>query len=219
MTMSVDLKQLAGRVIDGDRVQAATLTQRALAEGLDPQVIISEGLIPGMAVVGSKFKTGELYVPEVLVAARAMNECLALLQPSLAQSQSTVQSLGRVVIGTVRGDIHEIGKNLVAMMLRGNGFEVIDLGVDCSPDVLVEGAETHGADAVAVSALLATTMQHLREVVETLVAAGLRDRVRILVGGAPVTQAFADEIGADGYAPDAGTAVDVLKGLLGLPVV
>jgi len=214
--MSVDLHQLAGSIVVGDRTQAVVVTQQAIAEGLDPQVIIGEGLTAGMAVVGAKFKADEFYVPDVLIAARAMNECLALLKPLL--SETTIQPLGIVVIGTVKDDIHEIGKNLVAMMLRGNGFEVIDLGVDVAANMLVEAARAHGAQVVAISALLTTTVPRMKEVVEAFAAAGLRERVKILIGGAPVTQEFANQIAADGYAPDAARAVEVTKALLHLPV-
>jgi 5-methyltetrahydrofolate--homocysteine methyltransferase len=210
--MSVDLYQLAGSILVGDRAQAVTLTQQAIAEGLDAQVIIADGLIAGMAEVGVKFKANEFYVPDVLIAARAMNECLVILKPFF--SETTIQPLGTVVIGTVKGDIHEVGKNLVAMMLRGNGFEVIDLGVDAAASMLVEAAQAHRAQVVALSTLLTTTMPRMKEVVEAFAAAGLRERVKILVGGAPVTQEFANQIAADGYAPDAAGAVEVTKALL-----
>ena len=158
-----------------------------------------------MAEVGAKFKVEEFYVPDVLIAGRAMNECLAILKPLL--SETTIQPLGVVVIGTVKDDIHEIGKNLVVMMLRGNGFEVIDLGVNAPASVLVKAAQAHRAQVVAISALLTTTMPRMKEVVDAFVAAGLREGVKILVGGAPVTQELANQIGADGYAPDAARAV------------
>lgn len=214
--MGVDLQRLASSIVVGDRAQAVTLTQQAVAEGLDPQVIIGEGLTAGMAEVGAKFKVEEFYVPDVLIAARAMNECLAILKPLL--SETTIQPLGVVVIGTVKDDIHEIGKNLVVMMLRGNGFEVIDLGVDAPANVLVEAAQAHRAQVVAISALLTTTVPRMKEVVDAFAAAGWRERVKILVGGAPVTQELANQIGADGYAPDAARAVEVTKALLHLPV-
>jgi 5-methyltetrahydrofolate--homocysteine methyltransferase len=210
--VTVDLKQLADCVIAGDRSGAVSLAERAVAEGLDPRLIIDDGLIAGMAVVGVRFRDGELYVPEVLVAARAMNECLALLQPLLADHATS--SLGTVVIATVKDDIHEIGKNLVATMLKGNGFNVIDLGVDVGPSIVIEAAQTHRADVVALSALLTTTMPRMKEVVDAFIAAGLRRNVKILVGGAPVTQELADEIGADGYAPDAARAVEISKVLV-----
>jgi 5-methyltetrahydrofolate--homocysteine methyltransferase len=213
--VSVSLQELSESVIAGDRARALRLVERAIGEGLEPQAIITEGLIAGMAVVGDRFRDGELYVPEVLVAARAMDQCLARLRPLL--TDGVVPSLGRVVIATVKDDIHEIGKNLVAMMLKGNGFDVVDLGADAAPDVVVDAARSFHADVVALSALLTTTMPHMKEVIDALVSVGLRDHVKIVVGGAPLTQAFASEVGADGYAADAARAVEVTKVLLHLP--
>jgi 5-methyltetrahydrofolate--homocysteine methyltransferase len=212
--MAVDLQQLAECIIKGKKTPALELTKQAIAEGVDPQIIISDGLIAGMAVVGARFKANEFYVPEVLIAARAMKECTALLKPLLVESGA--KPIGTVVVGTVKGDLHDIGKNLVAMMLQGNGFEVVDLGVDISAEKFVETTKAQQANAVALSALLTTTMPSMKEVVNAFEAAGIRDEVKILVGGAPVTQKFADEIGADGYAPDAASAVDVTKSLLNL---
>ena len=213
--MSLTLQQLANAVIAGDRTQATSLTQRALTEKCDPQSIIADGLIAGMAVVGERFKCGELYVPEVLVAARAMNESLAVLRPWLADS--AFPAFGKVVIATVQQDIHEIGKNLVTMMLKGNGFEVVDLGVDVAPDALVEAVRLHKVDLVALSALLTTTVPNVKVAVDALIAAGLRDRVKIMAGGAPLTEKLARELGADGYAADAARAVDLAKLLLRRP--
>ncbi len=211
-TKVMSLKRLADRVIEGDTSGAVSLAQFAIAEGIDPRLIIDDGLIAGMAVVGIRFRDGELYVPEVLVAARAMNECLAFLEPLLADDE--IASRGTVVIATVKDDIHEIGKNLVALMLKGNGFEVIDLGVDANPATVVEAAQAHQADVVALSALLTTTMPRMKEAIDAFVTAGLRKRVKILVGGAPVTERFADDIGADGYAADAARAVEITELLL-----
>jgi 5-methyltetrahydrofolate--homocysteine methyltransferase len=212
--MAVDLHQLAESIIKGRKNTALELVRQALDEGIDPQTIIDEGLIAGMAVVGAKFKSNEFYVPEVLIAARAMKECTAVLQPFLAETGA--KPLATVVIGTVKGDLHDIGKNLVAMMFQGNGFNVIDLGVDVPAEKYVEALKEHNADAVALSALLTTTMPSMKDVVDALVATGMRDQVKVMIGGAPVTQKYADEIGADGYAPDAASAVDTLKQLLAI---
>jgi len=210
--MTFELHQLADSIVMGDRTLAVRLTREAVGQEIDPRVIVTDGLMAGMTAVGEKFGAGEFYLPEVLIAARAMSECLEVLEPLLLESP--VERIGTVVIGTVEGDLHEIGKNLVAMMLRGSGFQVIDLGVDVAADVLVEAVHEHGAKAVAVSALLTTTASRLKEVVDAFVAAGVREQVTILVGGAPVTQELADEIGADGYAPDAARAVEVTKAFL-----
>ncbi len=212
--MAVDLHELADNIIKGKKNPAAELTQQALAEGIGPQSIITDGLIAGMAVVGEKFKKNEFYVPEVLIAARAMKECMAILQPLLAGAG--VKPVGTVVVGTVKGDLHDIGKNLVAMMLQGNGFEVVDLGVDVSPEKYIEAAKEKNADVIALSALLTTTMPSMKQVVDALEAAGVRGQFKVMIGGAPVTQKFSDEIGADGYAPDAASAVDLAKILIGV---
>ena len=210
--MNATLQELSHSVITGDRTRALDLTRRAVAEGTSPKSVITDGLIAGMAVVGAAFRDGELYIPEVMVAARAMNECLAVLEPLL--TDRIMPSHGKVVIATVKQDIHEIGKNLVAMMLKGNGFEVIDLGVDVAPDTIVEAVRDYEADVVALSALLTTTMPNMMEVVDALAAAGQRDHVKIMVGGAPLTQSFAREMGADGYAADAAQAVELASLLL-----
>ena len=214
--MAVDLQALADNIIKGKKDPAVALTQQALAEGVGPQQIINEGLIAGMAVVGEKFKKNEFYVPEVLIAARAMKECMAILKPLLASAG--VLPVGTVAIGTVKGDLHDIGKNLVAMMLQGNGFEVVDLGVDVSPEKFIDAIKANKAQAVALSALLTTTMPGMKQMVDALEAAGIRGDVKVMIGGAPVTQKFCEEIGADGYAPDAASAVDLAKSLLGLTV-
>lgn len=212
--MAVDLAALADNIIRGKKNPAVELTQQALNEGINPQDIINQGLIAGMAVVGEKFKKNEFYVPEVLIAARAMKECMAILKPLLAESG--VKPVGTVVIGTVKGDLHDIGKNLVAMMLQGNGFEVVDLGVDVTPEKFIESAKEKGAEIIALSALLTTTMPAMQQTIAALEAAGVRADFKVMIGGAPVTQRFADEIGADGYSPDAASAVDLAKSLLGV---
>jgi 5-methyltetrahydrofolate--homocysteine methyltransferase len=206
-----DLQALAQAIINGKAPEAKALTESALAEGVSPADILNQGLIAGMNVVGEKFKNNEFYVPEVLIAARAMKTAMEVLRPQLAKSG--VQPVGKVAIGTVRGDLHDIGKNLVAMMLEGAGFEIKDLGVDVKPERFVEVAK-EGVDIVAMSALLTTTMPAMKDTIEALEAEGVRDKVRVMIGGAPVTQNYCDEIGADGYAPDAASAVDKAKELL-----
>lgn len=208
----MELNELSQAIILGKRDLARDLTQKAIDSGIEPARVISEGLIAGMAVVGEKFKNNEYYVPELLVAARAMHASLDILRPLLVETG--VEPVGRAVIGTVRGDLHDIGKNLVAMMLEGAGLEVKDLGVDVKPDQFVEAARESKADLICMSALLTTTMTGMKDVITTLAQEKMRDRVRVLIGGAPITQRYADEIGADGYAPDAASAVDKAKELL-----
>jgi 5-methyltetrahydrofolate--homocysteine methyltransferase len=210
----VNLQELAEAVINGKRDKAVELTKKAVEEGITPKEILDKGLIAGMNVVGEKFKANEFYVPEVLVAARAMKAAMELLRPLLVESK--VEPLAKAVIGTVRGDLHDIGKNLVSMMMEGSGFEMIDLGVDCSPEKFVEAAKEHNAKFVCMSALLTTTMPAMKDTIEALKEAGIRDKVIVMVGGAPLTQSYADEIGADGYAPDAASAVDKAKELLAM---
>lgn len=183
------------------------LVSKALDEGLSAQQILNEGLLSGMGVVGEKFKNNEVYVPEVLIAARAMNAGMEILKPVLVSSETT--SKGKVVLGTVKGDLHDIGKNLVKIMLEGKGLDVIDLGTDVSPQAFVEAAIRESANIIACSALLTTTMIVMKEVVKEAEAKGIKGKVRIMVGGAPVTQNFCDSIGADYYTPDAATASDV----------
>ena len=207
-----DLQALANAVIGGERENALRLTEEAIDEGVKPSVIINDGLIAGMSVVGEKFKNNEFYVPEVLIAARAMQTAMERVKPLLAEGEMT--SRGKVVIGTVKGDLHDIGKNLVAMMLEGGGFDVIDLEVDVSPEQIVSTAAESGARCIALSALLTTTMPSMKDTVDALVEAGLKGQVKVIIGGAPVTQSYADEIGADGYAPDAASAVDKVTQLL-----
>jgi 5-methyltetrahydrofolate--homocysteine methyltransferase len=204
-----DLKGLAEAIINGKADPARALTKQAIDEKVPPKQIIDQGLIAGMSVVGERFKANEFYVPEVLIAARAMHAALDLLKPLLAEGD--VQPVGRVAIGTVKGDLHDIGKNLVAMMMEGAGFEVTDLGVDVPPDKFVEAIKQKKIDVIALSALLTTTMPAMGETIKALNANGVRKKVKVIIGGAPVTQSYADEIGADGYAPDAASAVDIAK--------
>jgi len=208
-----DLQALADAVIGGKRDDVAQITQAAVDEGVSAEQIINEGLIAGMSVVGTKFKNNEFYVPEVLIAARAMHAGMDIIKPLLAESG--VEPRGVVAIGTVKGDLHDIGKNLVAMMLEGGGYEVIDLEVDVSAEKFVEVVQDKGAQAIALSALLTTTMPAMKDTIDALSEAGVRDQVKVMIGGAPVTQNYADEIGADGYAADAASAVDKANELIG----
>ena len=190
----------------GKAKDLAALVTEELAAGTPAKDILTNGLIVGMGVVGEKFKNNEVFVPEVLIAARAMNAALAVLKPALAESG--VEPVGTAVICTVKGDLHDIGKNLVKMMIEGTGIRVIDLGVDCDAGKIVQAVKDNNADIVCLSSLLTTTMMYQKDIIEALKAAGLRDRVKVMVGGAPVTQAFADEIGADAYTPDAASAAE-----------
>ena len=199
-----DLKAVSEALMKGDRDGVKNGVQAAVDEGLDVGTILSEGLIAGMGVIGEKFRKNEVYVPEVLIAARAMHAGLDILKPLLAESG--VQPVAKVVLGTVKGDLHDIGKNLVSMMLQGGGFEVIDLGTDVPADKFVDAAKENQAHIIAMSALLTTTMPQMKDVVAAANAAGLSE-VKTIIGGAPVTQAYAEEIGASGYAPDAASAV------------
>jgi 5-methyltetrahydrofolate--homocysteine methyltransferase len=203
------LEQIAHELYNGEEETVARLTQEALDQGIDPQEILSGGLIAGMDVVGRDFKAGDLFVPEVLIAARAMSSGMHVLRPLLAEADAP--RAGRFLIGTVKGDLHDIGKNLVKMMIEGAGFETIDLGTDVDPTKFVEAVREHEPDVVGMSALLTTTMTSMRTTIDALEEAGLRDRVKVMIGGAPVTAAFAEQIGADGYAPDAASAVDLAR--------
>ncbi|MGC8627030.1 MAG: corrinoid protein [Acidimicrobiales bacterium] len=209
------LEELRQAVVDGQAKLAATLAAQGLDEGTSADVILQNALISAMQEVGQLFEEGEIFVPEMLVSARAMNAALEVLKPHLASEEHQAGGEGTVAIGTVQGDLHEIGKNLVSIMLEGSGFKVLNLGTDVSPERFVEAARA-GADVVAMSALLTTTMLNMKAVIEALREAGLRDKVRVVVGGAPITQSFADQIGADGYAPDASKAVRKVKELLGV---
>jgi 5-methyltetrahydrofolate--homocysteine methyltransferase len=206
------LDDLGRATIDGDADLVLELTQRALDEGIEVDKIIKDGLIPAMDYIGDEFAEGRLYVPEMLISARAMQAGMELVKPLLVEGQ--VETLATVVIGTVQGDLHDIGKNLVGMMLEGAGVEVIDLGVDVSPDRFVEAAKAEQADFVAMSTLLTTTMKVMRETVDALAAAGLKDQVKVLIGGAPVTGEYCSEIGAHGYGTDAAEAVSRVRALV-----
>ena len=207
-----DYEALKQAVIGGNTSRAAELTQAALDAGSEPQDILDGALIPAMDVVGEKFSKQEFYIPEMLIAARAMRAGVALIKPLMAGGES--RSRGKVVIGTVKGDLHDIGKNLVGMMLQGGGFEVVDLGSDVKPARFVEAVEAEKPDCIMMSALLTTTMTAMAETIGALKAAGLRGSVKVGVGGAPVTQRYADEIGADFYAPSATGAASRAKGLV-----
>ena len=199
-------------VMEGDAGAAATLVQSGLDEGLAPGEILNKGCIAAMGEVGRLFEEGEMFVPEMLIAARAMQAGMNILKPHLAEGE--VVSAGTVVVGTVAGDLHDIGKNLVGMMLEGAGFEIVDLGTDVKPDAFVAAVKEHEPDLIGMSALLTTTMPAMTATIEALTEAGLRDKVKVMVGGAPVTQGFAEKIGADGFAPDASSATRKAKELL-----
>ena len=201
-----DLKQ---NVIDGNATSVPELVKQAMSEGVPPEKILNQGLISGMAEVGRLFEEGEFFVPEMLIAARAMKAGLALLRPHLAAAN--VKAVGKVVLGTVQGDLHDIGKNLVGMMLEGAGFEVVDLGTDVSPDKFVAAVKEHKPDLIGCSALLTTTMPKMKTTIQALTEAGLRGSVKVMIGGAPVTEKYAAEIGADLYAPDASSAANRAK--------
>jgi 5-methyltetrahydrofolate--homocysteine methyltransferase len=207
-----DLQAIAENIIKGQAPKVQELVKQALEEKIPVREILHEGLIAGMDVVGEKFKNNEFYVPEVLIAARAMKQGMELIRPQLVEEK--VEPLGKAAIGTVKGDLHDIGKNLVAMMLEGAGFEVIDLGIDVSPEKFIDAVKTKGAQLICMSALLSTTMPSMQTTVEAVKEAGLSDSVGVMIGGAPVTQAYADQIGANGYAPDAASASEVAKELI-----
>ena len=206
------IKEIYTNVMEGEADAVKEKVQAALNAGIPAPVILNEGMIAAMGEVGRLFEEGEYFVPEMLIAARAMQAGLALLKPHL--KESNVQSAGKVVIGTVKGDLHDIGKNLVAMMLEGAGFEIVDLGTDVPPERFVAAAREQGAQIVALSALLTTTMPSMKATIEALAEAGLRDRVKVIIGGAPITQDYAAQIGADGFSPDASRAVATAKSLV-----
>jgi 5-methyltetrahydrofolate--homocysteine methyltransferase len=211
--MTTQFEALQNAIMEGDVDATKEAVQAALDAGLEPGAILSEGMIAAMKEVGRLFEEGEYFVPEMLIAARAMQAGLGLLKPHLASSD--VKSAGKVAIGTVKGDLHDIGKNLVALMLEGAGFEVEDLGVDVPPEKFVEVVRAGGVDIVALSALLTTTMPAMKATIEAIQQADLREQVKIMVGGAPVTQEYAAQIGADGYSPDASRAVSLAQSLVG----
>lgn len=205
-----DLQTLAEALIKGDKDTVASLTQAALDEGMAAGEILNDGLVAGMAVIGKRFKANEVYVPEVLIAARAMHAGMDVLAPALAKAG--VEPKGTVVLGTVSGDLHDIGKNLVGMMLTGGGWKVVDIGIDATADAFVEAAQANNAQVIAMSALLTTTMPQMKAVVEACKSAGLS--ARTIIGGAPVTASYAEAIGADAYAADAASAVDAVAELV-----
>ncbi|MBM4147700.1 MAG: cobalamin-binding protein [Lentisphaerae bacterium] len=210
MDVLLDIKNA---LMQGKANDVKTLVQKALDAGIQPGDVLGKGMLAGMSVIGEKFKKNEVYVPEVLIAARAMKEGMKILQPKLVDAG--VEPIGVAVIGTVKGDLHDIGKNLVGMMLEGAGLKVVDLGIDVDPAKFVAGARDNRAGVIGVSALLTTTMTNMKAVVDALKASDIAGKTKVMIGGAPVTQAFSDEIGADGYAPDAASAADLARKLIG----
>lgn len=210
--MNAGLEKIFEGILDGNAKLVVEEVQKALDAGIGPAEILSQGMIAAMGEVGRLFEEGEYFVPEMLIAARAMQKGLEVLKPFLTDAD--VQSPGKVAIGTVKGDLHDIGKNLVAMMLEGAAFEVIDLGTDVSPERFIQAVRENGAQIIAMSALLTTTMPNMKNTIEALKEAGLRDKVKVMIGGAPVTQTYADQIGADGFAEDASRAVAKARSLL-----
>ncbi len=207
-----DLNSMTDALVSCDVAKLTDLVNSALAENIPAKDILNNGLIAGMDVVGEKMEAGDMFIPEVLMAAKAMGECLTILKPLLGDGDGAAG--GSVIIGTVKGDLHDIGKNLVAMMMESAGLEVHNLGVDIAPEDFVANIKKNNAQIVCLSALLTTTMPAMKQTVDAIVEAGLREQVKIMVGGAPVTQAFADEIGADGFAPDAGSASKLAKSFM-----
>jgi len=205
-------KELAEALYEGDAATVGELTQKAVDEGVGPGEILNGGLIEGMNAVGKDFRDGILFVPEVLIAARAMHAGMDVIKPLLAEAD--IEPMGTFAIGTVKGDLHDIGKNLVSMMMEGAGFDIINLGTDVPGEKFVEAVK-NGANIIGMSALLTTTMVEMKGIIEALDEAGLRDQAKVIIGGAPVTQKYSDEIGADGYAPNASAAVEIAKTLLG----
>jgi corrinoid protein of di/trimethylamine methyltransferase len=208
-----DLKQLYEAVVSGDAKATQAITRQALAEGVDPLKLVNEHMVPAMDEVGRRFEANEYFVPELLISARAMKAALELIRPLLTARGD--KPVGRVAIGTVKGDLHDIGKNLVASLLEGGGFEVIDLGVNVSPEKFIETVNTKQANIIAMSALLTTTMPSMKTTIEALKQAGVREKVKVLIGGAPITQKYAEEIGADGYSENAVGAVALAKKAVG----
>jgi 5-methyltetrahydrofolate--homocysteine methyltransferase len=206
------LEEIAIGVEKGDSNSVHALTEKALTQNISVGEILNNGLVAGMDVIGEKFKNNEVFIPEVLISAKAMKAGMELIKPLLAKAN--VESKGKVVIGTVKGDLHDIGKRIVAMLLEGAGFEVTDLGVDVSKEKFLEFVEKERADILGMSALLTTTMTYMKEVIEAVENANLKQDVRVIIGGAPITHSYAEEIKADGYAPDAASAIDLVKDLL-----
>ncbi|MCD6284609.1 MAG: corrinoid protein [Anaerolineae bacterium] len=210
--MANKLEAIREGIMDGDMHLVQEMVQAALDEGMSASDLLNKGMIEAMGEVGRLFEEGEYFVPEMLIAARAMKAGLAILKPKLVDED--VQPVGKVSAGTVKGDLHDIGKNLVCMMLEGAGFEIVDLGTDVSPEQFMKSVTEQGVDVICMSALLTTTMPNMKNTVDALVEAGIRDDVKVMIGGAPVTQAYADEIGADGYAPDASRAASLARELV-----
>jgi len=208
----IDKEKFYTALSQGKMDEVKKLTQEALNGGESPDVILKQGLIQAMDQIGVRFKNGDIYIPEVLIAARAMHAGMVVLKPILSKSNSPMA--GKVIIGTVKGDLHDIGKNLVIMMLEGGGFEVVDLGIDVPPEKFIQAVNEHHPQVVGMSALLTTTLKEMKNTVDTLEHAGLKHRVKTIVGGAPVNERFARDIGADGYASDAASAVDVVKSMV-----
>lgn len=208
-----NFEELSKSVISGKMNDVKALTKSLVDEGNNPLEIINQGLIAGMNVVGARFKNGDMFVPEVLMAAKAMGAGIELVKPLIADQD--MPSVGKILLGTVKGDLHDIGKNLVGMMLESGGFTVVNLGIDIAPEQFVKSIKEHGPDIIAMSALLTTTMLHMKDTIELIKEEGLKEKVKVIIGGAPISQDFADEIGADGFAPDAASAVDLCKRLLG----
>jgi len=207
-----ELQAITQALIAGDGDQVTSLVQKALNEGADPKEVLDEGLIKGMDTVGDRMQEGDMFIPEVLMSAKAMAAAVTILKPLLADEDAS--GAGKVVIGTVKGDLHDIGKNLVSMMLESAGFQITDLGTDVSPEQFVQAVQAQNAHIIGLSALLTTTMPMMKKTIDALVGSGLRDRVKVIIGGAPVNQKYADEIGADGYAADAGSASKLAKQLV-----
>jgi len=205
-------EDLAQCVISGDREKVKVITTSLIDEGKDPLEIINEGLLGGMSVVGARFKNDEMFVPEVLMSAKTMGLGMELVKPLI--SDQGLPTAGKVLLGTVQGDLHDIGKNLVGMMLESSGFSVIDIGIDIEPDKFAAAIKEENPDILAMSALLTTTMMHMKDTIDLLKEQGLRDKVKVIIGGAPISQEFADNIGADGFAPDAASAADLCKELI-----
>ncbi len=210
---AIDLDQLYFAIVDGNAKAAVAVTQEAVAADVAPQTLLADYMIPAMDEVGARFESNECFVPELLISARAMKAALEVVRPLLVGQAA--EPAGRVVVATVQGDLHDIGKNLVATMLEGGGFEIVDIGTDVSPDKLADAVHAHQPQIVALSALLTTTLPAMKRMIDRLTQDGLRDRVKVMIGGAPVTQDFADEIGADGYNDNAAGAVTVSRQLIG----
>jgi 5-methyltetrahydrofolate--homocysteine methyltransferase len=208
------LEEISQNLIKGNADGVKELTEKAIGQDIPAVEILDDGLVNGMNVVGEKFKNNEFFIPEVLISARAMKAGMNLIKPLLVKAK--VKSRGKVIIGTVRGDLHDIGKNIVAMMLEGAGFDVINMGTDVTVEKIMAEMDKGTVDVIGLSALLTTTMVYMKDVVDSLKEAGMKERVKVIVGGAPITQAYADEIQADGYAPDAASSVDLVEGLMNI---